>query len=127
MRSDTSASGAQARAVALWVIVSAGLLYGVVNTFAEVVDLFGGGARSTAARWRVDPFPPAGGPGERPPADDYRPGCATAAARAGRAADPARRAPPPALPSSAGQAAAISAAARRASLPMSPMCAGRGR
>jgi hypothetical protein len=42
MRSDDSASSAQVRAMALWVIVSAGLLYGVVNTFAKVVDLFGG-------------------------------------------------------------------------------------
>ena len=42
MRSDDSAGGAQARAIALWVIVSGGLVYGVVNTFAKVVDLFGG-------------------------------------------------------------------------------------
>ena len=41
MRSD-SAGGAQTRAIALWAIVSGGLLYGVVNTFAKVVDLFGG-------------------------------------------------------------------------------------
>jgi hypothetical protein len=42
MRSDDSANSAQVRAMALWVIVSAGLVYGVVNTFAKVVDLFGG-------------------------------------------------------------------------------------
>jgi hypothetical protein len=43
MRTDTAGSrGTAARAMALWVIVSGGLLYGVVNTFAKVVDLFGG-------------------------------------------------------------------------------------
>jgi len=41
MRSDNSAS-LKARAMGLWVIVCAGLAYGVVNTFAKVVDLFGG-------------------------------------------------------------------------------------
>jgi hypothetical protein len=30
------------RAIALWVLVAAGLLYGVINTAAQVVDLFGG-------------------------------------------------------------------------------------
>jgi len=28
------------RAVALWVLVAAALLYGIVNTMAKVVDLF---------------------------------------------------------------------------------------
>ena len=28
------------RGIALWVIVSAALLYGVINTLAKVVDLF---------------------------------------------------------------------------------------
>lgn len=42
MQNGTSARGTAARAYALWVVVSAGLLYGVVNTVAKVVDLFGG-------------------------------------------------------------------------------------
>ncbi len=42
MRSEESANGARVRAMALWVLVSGGLLYGVVTTFAKVVDLFGG-------------------------------------------------------------------------------------
>ena len=33
---------AERRAMALWVLVAAGLAYGVVNTFTAVVDLFGG-------------------------------------------------------------------------------------
>jgi hypothetical protein len=33
---------AEARAMALWVIVLAGLTYGIVNTISKVVDLFGG-------------------------------------------------------------------------------------
>ena len=37
-----SDSGFVARAIALWVIVATGLLYGVVNTMLAVVDLFGG-------------------------------------------------------------------------------------
>ena len=41
MEPDTSARGAELRGYALWVIVSAGLLYGVVNTARQVVDLFG--------------------------------------------------------------------------------------
>ena len=39
---STSAHGAAVRGVALWAIVSAGLLYGVVNTASQVVDLFSG-------------------------------------------------------------------------------------
>jgi hypothetical protein len=42
MQAESGARGSAARAYALWVIVSAGLLYGVVNTGAAVVDLFGG-------------------------------------------------------------------------------------
>ena len=42
MRPDTTTRGAELRGVALWVIVSGGLLYGVVNTVRQVVDLFGG-------------------------------------------------------------------------------------
>jgi hypothetical protein len=42
MQDGTSTRGTAARAYALWVVVSAGLLYGVVNTAAKVVDLFGG-------------------------------------------------------------------------------------
>jgi hypothetical protein len=30
------------RAIALWILVAAGLLYGVVNTATQVVHLFGG-------------------------------------------------------------------------------------
>ena len=33
---------AEARAMALWVVVLAGLTYGIVNTISKVVDLFGG-------------------------------------------------------------------------------------
>jgi hypothetical protein len=33
---------AEARALALWGLVLAGLAYGVVNTMAKVVDLFSG-------------------------------------------------------------------------------------
>ena len=33
---------AEARAMALWVIVIGGLAYGIVNTFSAVVDLFSG-------------------------------------------------------------------------------------
>jgi hypothetical protein len=33
---------AETRAVALWVLVLAGLTYGIVNTIAKVVDLFSG-------------------------------------------------------------------------------------
>jgi hypothetical protein len=33
---------AETRAIALWVIVAGGLAYGIVNTIAKVVDLFGG-------------------------------------------------------------------------------------
>jgi hypothetical protein len=42
MRSDTASRGTAARAIALWVLVTAGLLYGVVNTMRAVVELFGG-------------------------------------------------------------------------------------
>jgi hypothetical protein len=44
MQRDTSTSGdgAAVRGVALWVIVGAGLLYGIVNTASQVVDLFSG-------------------------------------------------------------------------------------
>jgi hypothetical protein len=42
MERDTSTRSAEMRGMALWVIVSAGLLYGVVNTARQVVDLFGG-------------------------------------------------------------------------------------
>ena len=42
MQAESGARGTVARAYALWVVVSAGLLYGVVNTGAKVVDLFGG-------------------------------------------------------------------------------------
>lgn len=42
MRTDTSGRGAELRGIGLWVIVSAGLLYGVVNTARQVVDLFSG-------------------------------------------------------------------------------------
>ena len=35
-------SGAAAKAMALWVVVVLGLLYGVVNTLLNVVDLFTG-------------------------------------------------------------------------------------
>jgi hypothetical protein len=38
----TTGRGAELRGIALWVIVSAGLLYGVVNTARQVVDLFSG-------------------------------------------------------------------------------------
>jgi hypothetical protein len=34
--------GAAIRAIALWIIVAAGLVYGVVNTATQVADLFGG-------------------------------------------------------------------------------------
>ena len=30
------------RAVMLWILVGAALAYGVINTFSQVVDLFGG-------------------------------------------------------------------------------------
>jgi hypothetical protein len=40
MDPDTSARGAEIRGMLLWVIVGAGLLYGVVNTARQVVDLF---------------------------------------------------------------------------------------
>ena len=33
---------AETRAIALWVLVLAGLTYGIVNTMAKVVDLFSG-------------------------------------------------------------------------------------
>jgi hypothetical protein len=33
---------AEARAIALWILVLAGLTYGVVMTIDKVVDLFGG-------------------------------------------------------------------------------------
>jgi hypothetical protein len=33
---------AETRAIALWILVAAGLAYGVVNTITAVVDLFGG-------------------------------------------------------------------------------------
>jgi hypothetical protein len=39
---ETSAGGTQARALALWVLVCVGLLYGVINTALAVTDLFGG-------------------------------------------------------------------------------------
>jgi hypothetical protein len=42
MNRNTSGRGAEARGPALWLIVGAGLLYGVVNTASQVVDLFGG-------------------------------------------------------------------------------------
>ncbi|MGI8780449.1 MAG: MFS transporter small subunit [Solirubrobacteraceae bacterium] len=42
MDQDTSRRGGEIRGMALWVIVGAGLLYGVVNTARQVVDLFGG-------------------------------------------------------------------------------------
>jgi hypothetical protein len=34
--------GAAIRAIMLWIIVAAGLVYGVVNTATQVADLFGG-------------------------------------------------------------------------------------
>ena len=34
--------GAEIRAIALWIIVAAGLVYGVVNTMTQVAHLFGG-------------------------------------------------------------------------------------
>jgi hypothetical protein len=34
--------GFATRAIALWVLVAAGLAYGVVNTIKQVVDLFSG-------------------------------------------------------------------------------------
>jgi hypothetical protein len=42
MNESASDRGAAIRAIALWVIVAAGLLYGVVNTASQVADLFGG-------------------------------------------------------------------------------------
>ena len=39
---ESAARGAAARAIALWVVVSAGLLYGVVNTKRQVTHLYGG-------------------------------------------------------------------------------------
>ena len=42
MDRDTTGRGAEARALALWFIVGLGLLYGVVNTASQVVDLFSG-------------------------------------------------------------------------------------
>ena len=41
MESKTSVRGAELRGYVLWVIVGAGLLYGVVNTARQVADLFG--------------------------------------------------------------------------------------
>jgi hypothetical protein len=38
----TTGRGAEARGLALWLIVIGGLLYGVVNTASQVVDLFSG-------------------------------------------------------------------------------------
>ena len=108
MRSDDSANSAQVRAMALWVIVSAGLLYGVVNTFAKVADLFGGEPGSTAASRRGDrgSEPRTHAAGRRAPGADarrritsdaarnhYRPVCATTPARPRRPAAAARRRP----------------------------------
>jgi hypothetical protein len=42
MNASASDRGAALRAIALWVVVVAGLLYGIVNTAAQVADLFGG-------------------------------------------------------------------------------------
>jgi hypothetical protein len=42
MDRDTTDRGAEVRGIALWLIVLAGLLYGVVNTASQVVDLFSG-------------------------------------------------------------------------------------
>jgi hypothetical protein len=37
-----SERGLELRAILLWIIVLAGLLYGVINTFTKVIDLFAG-------------------------------------------------------------------------------------
>jgi hypothetical protein len=42
MDRDTTDRGAEVRGIGLWLIVLAGLLYGVVNTASQVVDLFSG-------------------------------------------------------------------------------------
>ena len=42
MEPNTSARGSEVRGIALWFIVGSGLLYGVVNTARQVIDLFGG-------------------------------------------------------------------------------------
>jgi hypothetical protein len=42
MDTDNTARGEELRGIALWFIVLAGLLYGVINTATKVVDLFGG-------------------------------------------------------------------------------------
>ena len=42
MNESVSERGAAIRAVSLWIIVLAGLAYGVLNTASQVADLFGG-------------------------------------------------------------------------------------
>jgi hypothetical protein len=42
MNQSASDRGDAIRAIVLWVIVVAGLLYGIVNTASQVADLFGG-------------------------------------------------------------------------------------
>jgi hypothetical protein len=41
MNESAPERGAAVRAIALWIIVAAGLVYGVVNTTSQVANLFG--------------------------------------------------------------------------------------
>ena len=39
---ESADRGAAVRAITLWIIVAAGLVYGIVNTISQVAHLFGG-------------------------------------------------------------------------------------